>query len=316
LPSWATPRIGRFRHYEPKPLSVPASYRRTRLPEPAPTITIVTPSYQQGRFLGRTIYSVVSQEYPRLEYVVQDGGSSDETRVVLRHFEPLLTRWTSEADDGQADGLNRGFRGTTGELMAWLNSDDLLLPGSLAYVSRYFAEHPSVDVVYGHRLMIDENDDQIGAWVLPPHEDLVLTLADYVPQETLFWRRRIWEASGGLVDANLAFALDWDLLLRFRDAGARMVRLPRFIGAFRVHDAQKTTVTHAIGEAECEALRLRVYGRAVTEDERVAGLRPYLARHLLAHARQRAIDHLPLRRDRVQVSPPPLLFTGPSERPP
>ena len=87
----------------------------------------MTPSYEQGRFVDRTLYSVVSQEYPALEYVVQDGGSSDETLDVLRRFEPVLTWWVSEPDGGQADAINRGFRRTTGEIMAWLNSDDLLL---------------------------------------------------------------------------------------------------------------------------------------------------------------------------------------------
>jgi glycosyltransferase involved in cell wall biosynthesis len=303
LPSWTRPRIGRLRHYEPRPLLVPARYLETRPPKPAPTITIVTPSYQQGRFLDRTIYSVVNQRYPRLEYVVQDGGSSDQTLDVLRRFERGLTRWVSEADDGQADAINRGFRETTGDVMAWLNSDDLLLPGSLAYVARFFKEHPQVDVVYGHRLMIDENDDQIGAWILPQHDDLVLTLADYVPQETLFWRRRIWDAVGGSVDPTFAYAIDWDLLLRFREAGAKMVRLPRFIGAFRIHDEQKTTAAHVIGEAECDLLRQRVFGRPVPEEEVFDGLKPYLLKHMLAHTRQGLIDRLPVRRSSVRTVP-------------
>ena len=153
---------------------MPARYLRTRHPKRAPTIAIVTPSYQQGRFLDRTIYSVISQKYPALEYVVHDGGSTDETLEVLHYFEPVLTRWTSESDEGEADAINRGFSNTTGEVMAWLNSDDLLLPGSLAYVARYFVRHPDVDVVYGHRVLIDEHDKRIGAWVLPRHDDAAL----------------------------------------------------------------------------------------------------------------------------------------------
>ena len=200
LHAWTTPRIGILRQYDPKPLLVPEQYLLEAPPEPAPTISIVTPSYEQGRFLDRTLYSVASQGYPALEYVVQDGGSSDETLEVLRRYEPVLTRWASEPDEGQADAINRGFRNTTGEIMAWLNSDDLLLPGTLSYVARYFAEHPGVDVVYGNRLMIDENDAQIGAWILPAHDDVVLTYADFVPQETLFWRRRLWDSVGGSVD--------------------------------------------------------------------------------------------------------------------
>ncbi|MBA2742294.1 MAG: glycosyltransferase [Actinobacteria bacterium] len=303
LPSWMKPRIGRLRHYEPKPLRVPARYLRTRAPERAPTITIVTPSFQQGRFLERTIYSVVSQQYPDLEYVVQDGGSSDQTLDVLQRFEPLLTRWISEEDGGQGDAINRGFRETTGDIMAWLNSDDLLLPGSLACVARFFVEQPDVDVVYGHRLMIDENDAQIGSWILPRHDDVALTLADYIPQETLFWRRRVWEAVGSRVDPSFAYALDWDLLLRFRDVGAKMARIPRYLGAFRVHDEQKTTVSHMVGSSECSRLRERVHGRDISVHEVYQRLKPYLLRHLLIDTCHRFVDRMPVQRVPVSTVP-------------
>jgi glycosyltransferase involved in cell wall biosynthesis len=303
LPLWPGPRIGRLRHHAPKPLRVPAEYLEARPPEPAPTISVVTPSFEQGRFLERTIYSVVGQRYPRLEYVVQDGGSSDRTLDVLQRFDPLVTRWVSEADDGQADAINRGFRDTTGELMAWVNSDDLLLPGSLAYVARYFVEHPDVDVVYGHRLTIDEDDRLIGTWITPRHDDRVLTLADFVPQETVFWRRRVWEAAGGCVDPSFEYALDWDLLLRFRDAGAQIARVPRFLGAFRVHDEQKTTASHEVGLAECARLRTRVHGRDFTDEEIFRRTWPYLLRHMVAHARYRLTDLLPSERVPVSTIP-------------
>jgi glycosyltransferase involved in cell wall biosynthesis len=302
LPSWLKPRIGLLRQHDPRPLRVPARYLRTRVPEPAPTITIVTPSYQQARFLDRTIYSVVSQQYPSLEYVVQDGGSSDGTLDVLRQFDHALTRFVSEPDGGQADAINRGFSETTGEVMAWLNSDDLLLPGSLAYVARYFVEHPEVDVVYGNRLLIDENDGQIGAWILPGHDDLALTLADFVPQETLFWRRRVWDAGGARVDPDFGYALDWELLLRFRDVGAKMVQLPRYLGAFRVHDDQKTTVFELLGLDECARLRARVHGQNVSLDEVLERLKPYYVRHLLVHARRR-LSEMPLSHVAVTTTP-------------
>jgi glycosyltransferase involved in cell wall biosynthesis len=306
--SWTKPRIGILRHYTAKPLQVPARYSRTAAPANAPKISIVTPSFEQGRFLDRTIYSVVTQNYPALEYVVQDGGSTDDTVEVLHRFERLLTAWVSEPDEGQADAINRGFAQTNGEIMAWLNSDDLLLPGCLAAVARYFARHPDVDVVYGDRIMIDESDGQIGAWILPAHDDRALALADYVPQETLFWRRRVWNAVGGAVDPSFRFAVDWDLLLRFRSAGAKIVHLPRFLGAFRVHADQKTFVDRRIGQAECEQLRERVHGRPLTNDEVLEGLRRYFARHVRAHNRQRLLDRLPLTRVPVQTVPqePPL----------
>jgi len=301
--SWRKPRIGNLRHYEPKPLTVPASYLRPAPLERPPTISIVTPSYEQGRFLERTVYSVVSQKYPALEYVVQDGGSTDVTLDVLNRFEPFLTAWRSEPDRGQADAINRGFRQTSGEIMAWLNSDDLLLPGTLMHVARYFDKHPKVDVVYGNRLIIDENDGQIGAWILPKHDDLAITLADYIPQETLFWRRRVWDACGGAVDTSFAYALDWDLLLRFREVGAKMVRLPRFLGAFRIHPEQKTTATDSIGVEETTRLRQRVHSRDVPIEEVLRRLRPYFVRHILIHSWQRVLDRLPARHHPVQTIP-------------
>jgi GT2 family glycosyltransferase len=300
------PKIGRLRHYPPRPLRVPQAYMRTSAPPDAPRMSIVTPSYQHGRYVERTIFSVVSQQYPDLEYVVQDGGSTDGTLDVLQRFDGKLSGWVSEPDVGQADAINRGFSRTTGEIMAWLNSDDLLLPGALAYVGRYFARHPEVDVVYGNRRLIDEDDGEIGIWVLPKHDDLMLTNVDYVPQETLFWRRRVWELAGGRMDPGFHYALDWDLLLRFREVGAKIVRLPRFLGAFRVHDEQKTTAQETVGAAECARLRQRVHGRPVSHEEAVAQTVSYLRRHLLVHARRRLAERFPQALVDVVTAPPPV----------
>lgn len=302
--SWTKPRIGRLRHYEPRPLVVPARYLRTAPPDPAPTVAIATPSFQQRGFIDRTIHSVLGQNYPALQYAVHDGGSTDGTAAYLASLNGKLTHWVSEPDDGQADAINRAFAHTSGEIMAWLNSDDLLLPGSLAYVARYFAEHPDVDVIYGHRVMIDENDQQIGAWIVPAHHDGMLTLADYVPQETLFWRRRIWDAAGGHVDPSFGYALDWDLLLRFRAAGAKIVRVPRYLGAFRIHDAQKTTAADKIGMVEMSRLRQRVHGRHVSTEEVLRRLRGYFLRHIVLHTRHRIRDRLPARRVLVELLAP------------
>ncbi len=302
LRQWSSPRLGVLSHHLPEPLRVPSSYLRATPPSNPPRISIVTPSYEQGRYLGRTVYSVVNQRYPKLEYFVQDGGSQDETRDVLARFDEALSGWVSEPDEGQADAINRGFAHTSGEIMAYLNSDDLLLPGSLAYVARYFAAHPDVDAVYGHRILIDEHDRQIGVWVMPPHDDEMLTLADYVPQETLFWRRDLWERAGGQIDVSFKFAVDWDLLLRFREAGARIVRLPRFLGAFRVHAEQKTGQQQELCEEESERLHLRVLGRSMSDEEIYARVQPYLRRHVLHHTLYRLQARLPLPRSDVRTT--------------
>jgi Glycosyl transferase family 2 len=306
------PRLGILRHHPPVPLVVPTGYFTTDPPRPAPTISIVTPSFNQGRFLERTLYSVVNQNYPALEYVVQDGGSTDDTIDVLRRYEDSLAHWASEHDDGQGDAINRGFAHTSGEIMAYLNSDDLLLPGSLAYVARYFASHPDVDVVYGHRTMIDEHDGHIGSQVLPRHDDEELAMLDFVPQETLFWRRAAWEAAGGRIDPSLRFAVDWDLLLRLRATGAKMVRLPRFLGAFRVHDEQKTATWYDECLIECDALRQRVHGRAISHDEAIARATPYMRRHVPHHLWYRLKERLPLSRQPVRTLPLEPRFRAPT----
>jgi hypothetical protein len=187
--------------------------------------------------------------------------------------------------------------------MGYLNSDDLLLPGSLAYVARYFTTHPQVDVVYGHRMMIDEDDGHIGSQLLPRHDDHELTLLDFVPQETLFWRRTAWEKAGGRIDASLRFAIDWDLLLRLLESGAKMVRVPRFLGAFRVHDEQKTATWWDQCLIECDLLRRQVHGRAISHDEAVARVAPYMRRHVPHHLWYRFKMRLPLPRQPVRTLP-------------
>jgi Glycosyl transferase family 2 len=278
------PPLFKLRHHRPRPMRVPGGYYRIDAPHDGPSIALVTPSFNQAKFLGRTIESVLAQGYGRLEYFVQDGGSNDGSVDVLRRYDGRIG-WISEKDQGQADAINRGFRRMTGEVMGWLNSDDVLLPGTLAYVARFFAENPDVDVIYGHRVLIDQDDAEIGRWVVPPHDGDTLRWVDTVPQETMFWRRRIWERVGGGVDASFQFAMDWDLILRFLDAGATFVRVPRFLGGFRVHQDQKTLSRAAdLGRPEIRKLRERTLGRVPTKSQIARRMSGYLATHLLLHA--------------------------------
>jgi GT2 family glycosyltransferase len=258
-----------------------------------PKLSIVTPSYQQACYLGETMRSVLQQN-AAVEYVVQDGGSTDGSAELIEKFShqhgpasplkphaPHLLHWASARDAGQADAIARGFAQTTGgpdDVMAWINSDDFYLPGALAFVADYFARHPEVDVVYGNRIVVDEESREIARWFLPAHDAEVLRLNDFVPQETLFWRRRVWDRAGGL-DTSFQFAIDWDLLLRFQDAGARIVRVPRFLACFRAHAAQKTAAfMHSTGQAEITRLRERTHGRSfpATEIEHHPRLMAYL----------------------------------------
>lgn len=226
--------------------------------------------------------SVLEQNYPRLEYIVQDGGSTDGTVRILERHADRLHHWESTPDAGQAAAINAGFKHATGEILAYLNADDLLLPGSLAFVSRRFRDDPGIDVLYAHRIIVDEAGDEIGRWILPRHDDRTLEWIDVVPQETLFWRRALWQRIGGALDEQLDFAFDWDLLLRFRAAGARIVRVPRFLAAFRAHEGQKTSaLMEELGKPEMRRVRERSLGKPVTRAEILRALAPFAARQIV-----------------------------------
>ena len=278
------PKIGVLNQHRPKPLEIPAEYNVLPVLKEAPRISIVTPSYNQAHFIERTMRSVLDQNYPNLQFVVQDGRSTDETLKILKRYQKELTYFESRRDDGQAHAINLGFKHTDGEIMAYLNSDDILLPGALHYAAQYFQQHPEVDAIYSHRVIVDEQDHEVGRWVMPPHDPQILYWADYVPQETLFWRRRIWEKAGGGMDESYKFALDWDLLMRFQQSNAVIHRVPRFLAAFRVHKAQKTSAhINLIGLREMERIRLRYIGREVTETEILKHIRVYLNRSVIYH---------------------------------
>lgn len=266
------------RQYRPRKLAIPRSYGREALPAEPPSIAIVTPSYNQAPYLRAAIDSVLAQGYPRLSYLVLDGNSSDGTQAILSSHGGAF-QWLSEPDGGQAAAINEGFARIEGDIMSWLNSDDLLLPGCLAYVAGFFARHPDVDLVYGHRIYIDSAGLEIGRAVLPPHDPAALNYFDYIPQETLFWRRRVW-AKAGPLDSSLEFVLDWDFALRAAAAGFRFRRLPRFLGCLRSHSQQKSARLLSLGSAEAGRLRSRSFKRDVPVEEVHRAIRPYRFRQI------------------------------------
>jgi len=228
-------------------------------PEPdapdLPLISIVTPSYNYGHFIEWTLRSILLQGYPKLEVIVMDGGSPDNTVDVIEKYRPWLKHAESEKDAGQADAVARGFKHATGDILAYLNSDDMLAPGALAFVAVFFQEHPEVDMVYGHRVIVDDSNHVTGHWVVPPHSDWYMQRWDYIPQETCFWRRSIYEKVGG-IDPTYRFALDFDLFVRFMRAGAKICRANRFLGAFRVHEVSKTSSELQVGKVHPEVDRV------------------------------------------------------------
>lgn len=248
--------LGRFYLYDGPPLDHFRQPERGSCVQRDLKFTIVTPSYNQGLFIKETVSSVLSQTYPFFDYIIQDSCSTDETRTNLADFQDARLKIFYEKDKGQSDAIARGFKRSGNELMCYLNSDDLLLPQALQFVADFFERHPDIDALYADRIIVDENSRIVGDWRLPPHDRSVIRVVDYIPQETLFWRRSLWDKVGG-IDTTLKFAMDWDLVLRFEAAGARIAHIPMFLGAFRVHKEQKTQAEFVTGKDEMALVRCR-----------------------------------------------------------
>lgn len=258
---WLKPSLGRLGTHQPRSLKLPDFSRYCVSHPRGPRISVVVPSFRQARFIRETLVSLLEENYPNLELIIVDGGSDDGTIEILREFNSQIAWWVSEPDRGQAHAINKGFARSTGDIMAWLNSDDRIVPGSLHLIARFFEAHPQVDIVYGNRILINEESREIGRWILPSHSDRVLKWVDFVPQETLYWRRQAWQEVGGSLDESFQFAMDWDLLLRFSKAKLRFQHLPEFLGLFRIHETQKTSKQMAsTGVKEIEKLRKRELG--------------------------------------------------------
>jgi glycosyltransferase involved in cell wall biosynthesis len=279
--AWLRPPMWTFEQHSPHRLDLSSIPVAPALPSEVPSIAIVTPSYNQAGFLGATIDSILSQNYPRLFYHVQDGASNDGTIAVLKSYGDKVS-WKSEPDKGQSDAINIGFDDVDSDIMGYLNSDDTLLPGTLAYVANFFHSRPDVDVVYGHRIFIDSEGSEIGRAVLPAHDKKALLYAGYIPQETMFWRRRVWDAIGTM-DTGFQYALDWDFMLRAQEAGFKFERARRFLACFRVHDQQKTTSNYDVGRLEMNTLRQRYLGMVPSQSEIFRAISPYLVRQFIFH---------------------------------
>ena len=202
------------------------------------SFSIVTPSYNQGRYIGATIESVLSQQIPDLRYLVIDGGSTDETLDVLRSFDARV-RWISEPDKGTADAINKGFKSVGGEILAWLNSDDIYYKGALATVQEFLEKNPDVDVVYGDADHIDENGLFIEKYPTEPWSWERLCEICFISQPAAFFRRRVVEKFGAL-DTGYPHCVDYEMWIRWSKAGVKFQHLPKTLAATRLHPDAKT----------------------------------------------------------------------------
>lgn len=232
-----------------------------------PKISIVTPSYNQASYLEDTLKSILNQNYPNLEYIVMDGGSTDGSVDIIKKYADRLTYWESAPDKGQADAIFRGFEHATGEILGWVNSDDLLLPGSLDKVGNWFRKHPEEEWVIGGSVLIDHYGKRIYARFGLPKADLgvkvtfkrlLLHNCGGFHQPASFWKRNVFFLGGGY-DRSLRFCFDYDmyfLLAKRRNSG----RIRSFLAAFRFHQDSKTSTLDNIFHKENEIL-WRKYGR-------------------------------------------------------
>ncbi len=204
-------------------------------------ISVVTPSYNQAQFLEETIRSVLDQGYENLEYQVMDGGSTDRSMEVVREYEKQLARWESGPDGGQSAAINKGWRGSTGQVLAWLNADDRYTPGTLSKVAELFRKYPDVGLVYG-ACYSDICGTSTQRLYQPPAFDFKkLLLENYIPQPTVFIRRSVLDQVGFL-DTSLRYCMDYDLWLRCAQAGVRFQRIEGpALARFRVWAGSKTS---------------------------------------------------------------------------
>jgi glycosyltransferase involved in cell wall biosynthesis len=260
------------------------------------SISIVTPTFNRCGYLLESMNSVLSQPYPRLEYVIVDGGSTDGTVELLREHDCKLSWWVSEPDSGPWEAINKGFARTTGEVMGWLGSDDLLTPWALSIVGEIFATFSNVEWLtttfplwwdrsgrgvgcvrqmnYANRAFFLGNNLPLGNW----------GAEGFIQQESTFWRRSLWERAGGRLDEDLRLAADFDLWARFHRAGAELHGVAAPLGGFRIHGDQKSQVDMPVYLEEAKAILRRYGGRLPGRAE--AALRWRLRRHWPRRARR------------------------------
>jgi hypothetical protein len=204
-----------------------------------PRVSLVTPSYNAEPYLRAAIDSVLGQDYPNIEFLVMDGGSTDGTVELLREYEDRLS-WVSEKDAGQADAIARGFEKTTGSILGWLNADDVLKPGAIRTVVDTFLAHPEVALVYGNADFIDAKGQIIGpCTVVEPHSlNRLLHYGDYIIQPAAFFSRESYQSVGGL-DKSLNWAMDWDLWIRL-DQKFELLYIEKTMASYRWLGSNKT----------------------------------------------------------------------------
>ena len=245
-----------------------------------PKISIVTPSFNQGRFLEETILSVLNQNYANLEYIIIDGGSNDETVEIICRYEDRLTYWISEPDRGQVHAINKGLELATGDIFAFINSDDVYLPGTFTAVAEYFEEYPESEWICGDTIMFCEGHaTELMEAVVPKSAAHCLSWAYTAAQPGHFWKRELVE--GGF-DESWQYDFDHDLYVRLLLAGHRCEHIPLPLAAYRLHAVSKTVAEGHNQIAELERSAEVYEARLVGGDRRWCRATRFLRRSYAA----------------------------------
>lgn len=219
--------------------------------KPLPKISIVTPSYNQGQFIEETIRSILLQGYPDLEYIIMDGGSKDNSVEIIRKYEPWLSYWVSERDRGQSHAVNKGFERATGDIIAWVNSDDTLENNCLAAIGNFLVKNPDVDVIYGNAKIIDAKGEKIAELRTIPFtpQAFLYNTVHIAAQSSVFWRRELF-FKVGMLNEKLRYTMDFELWVKFLESGAKFGFIRSFLGTYRCHGESKTFGIESGSEAE------------------------------------------------------------------
>ncbi len=224
-----------------------------------PKISVIVPSFNQEKYLELTLRSIIDQNYPKLELIVIDGGSKDGSINIIREYQQYMKFWCSEPDGGQTQGIIKGFTHATGEILCFLNSDDLFEPRALTEVGEYFSEHPEADAVYGDTLWIDATGKVIRHHKeIPFNRFIWLYTYNYIPGMSMFWRRDIYDRVGGF-DPFYQLAFDADLWIRLSDAGGKIKHVTRCWSQMRFYPEQKNRRLRAESGQEDMLIRSRYW---------------------------------------------------------
>lgn len=217
-----------------------------------PLISVIVPSFNQGRYIEETISSILGQSYPRIELIVIDGGSTDETGSIIAKYRDSIAYYVSEPDRGQADAINKGFRAAKGDILAWLNSDDMYMPGALEKVANAIGDVVAPKFVYGGCLTFGQGRAYAKAYMPPDFDAALLGYRLYINQAASFWTRSLWEKTGEL-NEDYHYILDWDWFFR-ASKHCSFITLRQFLSLYRYHDTHKTGTGGAVRRKEIVSL--------------------------------------------------------------